>query len=92
MEDLSNIDVFSFYFLIPTCINAGVNEILGAPRKRSKAAARVARRAPQLFTQFKADEEAVGNFSAGFLLDRKCIFNLGVGTADCVSVLIRSLF
>lgn len=91
LEDLSNIDVLLFYFLIPTCINAGVNEILGALRKRSKAP-RVACRALQLFTQFKADEEAVGNLNADFLLNGKCIFNLGVGTADCFSVLIRSLF
>lgn len=67
-------------------------KFLELPGRGGRQQPRVARRAPQLFTQLKADEEAVGNFSAGFLLDGKCIFNLGVGTIECFSVLIRSLF
>ena len=67
-------------------------KFLELPGRGGRQQPRVACRALRLLTQFKADEEAVGNFNAGFLLDGKCIFNLGVGTAERFSGFIRSLF
>lgn len=64
--------VFLSYFFIPTCTNAGVNECLEISGRGVMQKPQVACRSPWLLTPFEVDEEAVGNFDAGFLLDGRC--------------------